>query len=686
MNENLGQVVLVKDINPGRNSSYPYELIEFQDRLYFRADDGENGSELWVSDGTAEGTQLIKDIDPENSSYPRNFIEFNDRLYFSADDGENGEELWVTDGTTEGTSLIKDIDLEYGSYPDSFIEFNDRLYFSAGDDENGRELWVSDGTNEGTQLLKDINPRVRDNGFGFGSSPYYFTEFNDRLYFTANNNLWVSDGTNEGTQLVKDVDPGTGDYFGFTYGSYPDSFTEFNDRFYFSGDDGENGRELWVSDGTNEGTQLLKDINPEGGYLYAYGSYPRNITEFNGRLYFGANDGSGRKLWVSDGTTEGTQLLKDINPRVGSYSFAYNTYLRNFTEFNDRLYFNANDGEDNDELWVTDGTAEGTQLVKDINPEGGSSPRNFTVLNDHLYFGARGENGEELWVTDGTAEGTKLVADINPGERNNGFANSSSPTNFIVFGDELFFVANNGETGRELFKLTINDDVNDDVNGDTLVGSNGSDSLVGGSGNDSLVGNNGQDTLDGGAGSDTLVGDNAKDSLVGGSGNDNLAGNEGKDTLDGGDGDDTLIDDNGSDSLIGGSGNDSLTGGRGRDILDGGDGDDTLIGGDGSDSLIGGSGNDSLSGGRGRDTLDGGAGSDTLFGGNAKDLFVLRAESGEDTITDFESGSDRLGLADNLQFEQLSFVGNTIQLETDVLATLVGIDTESLTADDFTII
>ena len=602
MNENLGQIVLVKDINPGENSSYPYELIEFQDRLYFRANDGENGSELWVSDGTAEGTSLIKDIDPEYSSYPRDFTEFNDRLYFSANDGENGTELWVTDGTAEGTSLIKDIDSEYSSYPDSFTEFNDRLYFSANDgDENGRELWVTDGTAEGTSLVKDINPRVRDDGFAYSSVPFYFTEFNDRLYFTANNNLWVSDGTAKGTQLLKDIDPGTGDYRGFTYGSYPDSFTEFNDRFYFSGDDGENGRELWVSDGTAEGTQLVKDINPTVGDYYANGSYPRKIVEFNDRLYFSANDGGGRKLWVSDGTTEGTQLLKDINPRVSNYSFAYDTYLNNFTEFNDRLYFNANDGEDND----------------------------------------------ELWVTDGTAEGTKLVADLNPGERNNGFANSSSPTNFMVLGDRLFFVANNGETGRELFKLTINDDINDDVNGDTLIGSRGKDSLVGGSGNDSLVGNKGQDTLDGGAGSDTLIGGNAKDSLVGGSGNDSLAGNIGEDTL------------------------------------DGGDGDDTLIGGDGSDSLIGGSGNDSLSGGRGRDTLDGGAGSDTLFGGNAKDIFVLRADSGEDTITDFARGNDRLGLADNLQLEQLSFVGNTIQLETEVLATLVGIDAESLTADDF---
>ena len=32
--------------------------------LFFQADDGVNGRELWTSDGTAAGTQMVKDIDP----------------------------------------------------------------------------------------------------------------------------------------------------------------------------------------------------------------------------------------------------------------------------------------------------------------------------------------------------------------------------------------------------------------------------------------------------------------------------------------------------------------------------------------------------------------------------------------------------------------------------------------------
>ena len=678
METNLSQVVLVKDIRPGTDAygddgSFPYNLTEFDDRLYFTADDGENGRELWVSDSTSSGTQLLKDIasgtstyGDADSSFPRSLTVFDDRLYFTADDGENGRELWVSDGTTENTQLLKDINPQvgnygsaYGSFPYNLTAFDGRLYFTANDGVNGDELWVSDGTTENTQLLKDIDPRTDDSGFAYSSSPGNLTEFGDRLYFAANDEngteLWVSDGTSSGTQLLKDINPEVNNY-GEAYSSFPYNLTAFDDRLYFTASDEENGRELWVSDGTSSGTQLLKDIAPgTSTYGDANSSSPRNLTKIGDRLYFTANDEeNGTELWVSDGTSSGTQLLKDIDPGTSAYGFAYSSFPGNLTEFGDRLYFTANDGENGRELWVSDGTSSGTQLLKDLDPgtstygdANSSFPYNLTVFSDRLYFTANdGETGDELWVTDGTTDGTQLVADINPGENNYDNANASYPQNFTVVGDELFFRADNGEVGIELFKLTLD---GNEV-GDTLIGGNGKDSLVGGSGDDSLAGGNGKDILDGDAGSDTLVGGNGKDSLVGGSGDDSLAG------------------------------------GNGKDILDGGAGSDTLVGGNGKDNLVGGSGDDSLAGGNGKDILDGGAGLDTLVGGNGKDIFVLRGESGEDTITDFDLKSDRLGLAGNLEFEQLNFAGNTIETEGDLIATLVNIDTESLTADNFTTI
>ena len=159
--------------------------------------------------------------------------------------------------------------------------------------------------------------------------------------------------------LVKDINPGIKD----NYGSFPkDSFIgnliEFNNKLYFTASDEENGNELWVSDGTTEGTQLLIDIDPStDNYGNANSSAPESLTEFNGKLYFSADDGeTGRELWVSDGTAEGTELLLDIVPGISEYGYAYSSDIRYFTELNGKLYFRADDGKTGDELWVTDGT------------------------------------------------------------------------------------------------------------------------------------------------------------------------------------------------------------------------------------------------------------------------------------------------------------------------------------------
>ena len=758
MENKTARAILIKDINPGSSygnpdGSFPNNFTEFEERLFFTANDGETGDELWVSDLTSEGTQLLKDIDPgssegfENGSYPdssfaNNFTEFEERLFFTADDGETGDELWVSDGTSEGTQLLKDINpgssegFGSGSYPDSsfpnnFTEFEERLFFAANDGETGNELWVSDGTSEGTQLLKDINPNsnrnsseiVDDSSYPYpyisGSNPSNFTEFEDQLFFTADdgetgNELWVSDGTSEGTQLLKDINPGSS--YDFPDGSFIFDFTEFKDQLFFTADDGENGNELWVSDGTSEGTQLLKDINPGSSYDFPDSSNASDFTEFEERLFFAANDGeTGNELWVSDGTSEGTQLLKDINPNSNRnsseiiddsyypYPYISGSNPSNFTEFKDQLFFTANDGENGNELWVSDGTSEGTQLLKDINPgsnygnPNGSYASNFTEFEDQLFFTANnGENGNELWVSDGTSEGTQLLVDINPGS-NYGNPNGSYAYNLTVINDELVFSANDNENGNELFKLAFVDVINN-------TATNGSDNLTGGGGNDLIDGLGGSDTVDGGNGNDTLLGGDAQDFLLGGFGNDSLLGEDGSDTLDGGEGNDTLFGGNDDDFLLGSLGNDSLLGEDGSDTLDGGEGNDTLFGGnardfllgslgddsllgeDGSDTLDGGEGNDTLFGGNGDDSLVGGAGDDSLLGGNGRDVFVIEFENGGDTIIDFELGSDRLSIGGDLKYDDLTFSGSTISAGEELLVTLNGVDTEQFTNLDFTVI
>ena len=79
--------------------------VAFGALMFFAANDGVHGRELWASDGTSAGTVMLADIQPDQSftfSGPSNLTNVNGRLYFTADDGVHGYEVWVSDGTAAG--------------------------------------------------------------------------------------------------------------------------------------------------------------------------------------------------------------------------------------------------------------------------------------------------------------------------------------------------------------------------------------------------------------------------------------------------------------------------------------------------------------------------------------------------------------------------------------------------------
>ncbi len=428
------------DINPG---GYPIdafrsgsnELLATDDYLYFFADDGVHGFELWKSDGTIAGTQLIKDInpgaadgfDPILSDIEGFLFEVGSTIVFMADDGEHGMELWTTDGTEAGTAMLIDIysgesngiglSTSYGAHV-----MNDILFFQGRNEEFGTELWRTDGTAEGTYMVKNIRYLSAD------SRPNSFLEFNNLLFFTGDEGwiqgglgteLYVTDGTEEGTVIVKDIDPGSDS-------STPRGLTHAGDFFYFITDDGL-GAALWKSNGTEAGTTQVK-----GGF----GFISANMVAAGSNLFFNANDDvNGTELWTSDGTEAGTFLVKDINTGAGG------SFPQHFATLNNKAYFIAEAADFSYNLWESDGTEAGTMKVIDGFAD------YATVFNNEIIFSGSSPAGfgQALWHSDGTAAGSQVVGGF---ETNIDF---SKPKQYTPFQNKLFFVAFDINNSRELW-------------------------------------------------------------------------------------------------------------------------------------------------------------------------------------------------------------------------------------------
>jgi ELWxxDGT repeat protein len=371
----------------------------------------------------------VMNINPTGSSSPEELTDVNGTLYFAASDGTHGDELWQSDGTEAGTTMVLDINDTDGSSPEYLTNVNGTLFFAADDGERGEELWMS--TRYGTEIVKDIWE---------GPSTSYLSELvnvDGTLFFCANEGsageeLWRSDGTDSGTQRVKDINPGPDEscWRGSSY------FTAVNDTLFFAADNGSDGWELWKSDGTPGGTVMVENINGSGD------SDPEFLAAVGGTLFFSANDGSkGWELWKSDGTPEGTLMVKDI--WTGPNSSAPGS----LTAVNGTLFFTANDGTNGQELWKSDGTPAGTVMVKNIHDDGDSDPEWLVDVNGTLFFAANdGSLGHELWKSDGTPGGTVMVKDIDEGSPN------SDPQNLVNMDGTLVFIASDATHGYELWR------------------------------------------------------------------------------------------------------------------------------------------------------------------------------------------------------------------------------------------
>jgi trimeric autotransporter adhesin len=529
--------VMLRDIAPGAPdpspSSSPAQLTVVGATTYFTAIDELNGLELWRTDGTAEGTVLLKDLNMGDSwSSVVEMEAVGETVFISLDDPAHGVELWKTDGTPEGTVLVRDIFPGWEhSHPQSLTAVGTKLFFSAIEPvSEERRLYVSDGTAGGTFALPVAEPSL-------------LTAMGGKLYCRGEATagpevafkLWVSDGTADGTMNVQ-FTPSTDRarpttmyahqarlYFMVQHGSST-SWTTHADLYVTGGNSNGSDTERlttnifisysptvfaveWASVGTTlvftgwiktsvygdlgsylfklpQGGAITRAVLPNGDpvdvrprdlvvqgdtvfftalataandtrHVMSYDlSTVRDLKSFpateppkflrarGGRVSFVAKSGTTTygELWETDGTVAGNQLVKTIGDDGAD--------ITEMVAMGSSVLFPADNGVNGSELWISDGTSDGTRLLADVHviPES-SNPAWFVELDGRLIFAASElpsvEGGNrELWVSDGTSGGTQRLVDIWEG------TDASRPSHLTRVGDLVYFAANDG-TGVE---------------------------------------------------------------------------------------------------------------------------------------------------------------------------------------------------------------------------------------------
>ncbi|MBU6413508.1 MAG: hypothetical protein KGS45_08540 [Planctomycetes bacterium] len=446
---------------------------------------------IWVTDGTVGNATNISSVYPNGSTTSGTSAYMtplgDGRVIFSGATSTMNFEPWITDGTVNGTFELRDIwTTAQGSSPQTFVPWNDQFAFLATALGTYRELYATQGTPSSTIPLLAIPPGNDERNISTftpwsgggaliaasntstpfqvlnipspGAAPEILADnfiatnlipINNSLLATAQNgvytDLYILSAGNPPTFLDPINRP-------HSVGS--NTSVEMNGWLYFTGqnESDNNLYWLWRTDGTT--TQPIVRLAVGSDTV----SSISRMTRAGNRLYMRITTSfTGTELWTSDGTAQGTHIVTDLNPGTASGIVA-NDFL-SVGVLGERLVFRAVHPTQGIELFITDGTPNGTYSLGDINPgtaNGSSwaSGTNLQVVGTKIFVaGTSPEFGSELWMSDGSPNSLTRITDLFPGPE------SSNPSRFTTDGEKLFFVAEGCTTGKELYTADTNGNI-----------------------------------------------------------------------------------------------------------------------------------------------------------------------------------------------------------------------------------
>lgn len=403
----LSTAMLVKDINPGTGSGFSGNAeVALGNNLIFAANDGTNGLEPWVSNGTAAGTVMLANINPSGDSDPAAFTLGNGVVYFTANNGTTTQ-IWQTNGTVAGTSQVTHFSSATGDVPYQLMYSDGTLFFTDYNDDGSASLWATNGTFGAEQDLKN---------FGQDSNAALIGAYNGRVYLEAgpSQTLWTSNVTTTFALSVTGVDA--------DIQSGSDEGVIFNGQLYFN-TTVTNGYQLWTVSGTNA-IQV-------GTTTFSSGESPVDLTESGNTLYFLAGTAAtGYQIWSTNGTS--------ITP-VTSFAYSDVNGLDDLTDVYGTLYFGFGAGGAKPTLYkLSNGAPTQVPLPSDGS---GTDVNSLTDVDGTLFFSGLNATGtvpSALFSSDGN---TISAVTGDPG---------ATPVGLTDVDGALFYSSTDPATGSEL--------------------------------------------------------------------------------------------------------------------------------------------------------------------------------------------------------------------------------------------